>query len=134
MPPEVRYFIDQREACGWGRISVETARAALDASSVVICVTVDGQQAGFGRAVGDGCLAFYIQDVVVDERFRGLGLGRAVIEALIEGILASASDGASIGLMSAPGKEAFYNKFGFLTRPENARDLGAGMSRFVSAA
>lgn len=40
-----------------------------------------------------------------------------------------APEGATLGLMAAHDKEAFYEKFGFEQRPTNR--LGAGMTQFI---
>jgi len=39
--------------------------------------------------------------------------------------------GIAIGLFSAKGKEGFYNKFGFVERPNEKR--GAGMELIIKA-
>jgi GNAT superfamily N-acetyltransferase len=38
---------------------------------------------GFARAVTDGVLRAYVEDVVVAERFRGTGVGQAVVRRLL---------------------------------------------------
>ena len=74
------------------------------------------------------------QVILMDEPCSALDpIATAIIEELIDLILKRAAPGASIGLMSALGKEDFYRKFGFIGRPEEGRDLGAGMSRFVAS-
>ena len=40
-----------------------------------------------------------------------------------------APEGATLGLMAAHDKEAFYEKFAFEQRPTNR--LGAGMTQFI---
>ena len=82
-----------------------------------------------GRVVGDGVLYFYIQDVIVIPEARNQGHGRRIMEHLMERGLEIAPVGAAIGLMSAVGKEGFYQKFGFATRP--SANFGAGMTQFI---
>lgn len=85
---------------------------------------------GLARVVGDGVLYFYIQDVIVRPDWRGHAVGRRMMDLLIDGIKERARTGATIGLMAAAGKEAFYERFGFQTRPTDR--LGAGMTQFIT--
>jgi GNAT superfamily N-acetyltransferase len=39
---------------------------------------------GFARAVTDGVLRAYVEDVVVEERFRGTGVGRTLVRSLLD--------------------------------------------------
>lgn len=84
---------------------------------------------GFGRVVGDGVLYFYVQDVIVVRGARGKGVGRLIMGRLMVRLREIAPAGATIGLMSAAGKEGFYERFGFVTRPSDAH--GAGMTQFM---
>lgn len=66
---------------------------------------------GMGRAVSDGVSDAYIQDVVVLKKFRGRGIGAAIIRQII-GFLKARRIGW-IGLIAAPGTQAFYQLLGF---------------------
>ncbi len=44
----------------------------------------DGQLIGFARAVTDGVLRAYVEDVIVDPSQRGRGIGRALLDALLD--------------------------------------------------
>ena len=61
--------------------------------------------------------------------WRGKGIGRLIIEALLTEAKKIAPEGATLGLMAAHGKEAFYENFGFEQRTTNR--LGAGMTQFI---
>ena len=131
VPPTAEEFLELRAACGWGAVEPAIAERAL-AAGLLGVVARDGiRLAGFGRVVGDGVLYFYLQDVIVRPEFRGQGVGRLIVEALLDEVLRQAPVGATIGLMAAEGKEGFYEKFGFTRRPTDR--LGAGMTRFVLA-
>lgn len=127
--PAAGDFIALRAACGWGAIAPDVAERSLAAGLFNVTLRDGARLAGFGRVVGDGVLYFYLQDVIVHPDFRGQGVGRKIVEALLAEVLARAPMGATIGLMSAEGKEGFYEKFGFTRRPTD--HLGAGMTRFV---
>jgi GNAT superfamily N-acetyltransferase len=85
---------------------------------------------GIVRVVGDGRVAFFIKDLVVIPGYQGRGIGRLLMESVFEYLNTAAADRAYIGLMSTPGKEAFYEKLGFVRRP-NA-EHGSGMLMFFS--
>jgi len=71
-----------------------------------------GELIGMGRAVSDGVSDAYIQDVVVLKKFRGLGIGAAIIEKIIWFLETRRI--AWIGLIAEPGTQAFYQRSGFV--------------------
>lgn len=128
-PPTACEFVGLRATCGWGAVDMAVAERALAAGLINVVARNGDRLAGFGRVVGDGVLYFHVQDVIVHPDFRGQGIGRLIVGALLAEILKQAPIGATIGLMAAAGKEGFYEKFGFARRPTDR--LGAGMTRFV---
>lgn len=124
-PPLSSDFVEYRARCGWGRLSDDVADKTLNAGIVNLSAYHNDRLAGFGRVIGDGAIYFYIQDLIVDENYRGQGLGALIMRTLIEDVKKIASPGAVIGLMSAKDVDDFYEPFGFVTRP-NER-FGAGM-------
>jgi len=129
-PPPLAAFIEMRRAEGWGDIREDTALAALVSGLINICAYDDKTLVGFGRVVGDGALYFYIQDVIVVPPYRGKGYGQMIMGRLLTEIKKQAATGATIGLMAAQGKEAFYESFGFISGPN--RVYGAGMVQVLS--
>lgn len=75
------------------------------------CFVYDGENlVAAGRALADGADCAYICDVAVLPAYQGRGLGRQIVQRLVE-----ASRGhKKIILYSVPGKEGFYRKLGFL--------------------
>lgn len=67
---------------------------------------------GMGRVVSDGVSDAYIQDVVVLKKFRGRGIGAAIIQKII-GFLKTSRIGW-IGLIAEPGTQQFYQRLGFV--------------------
>jgi len=66
---------------------------------------------GVGRALADGMDCSYICDVAIHPDYQGKGIGKDIINKLIE-----LSKGHNkIILYSIPGKEQFYSKLGFDT-------------------
>lgn len=62
--------------------SPETMALALE-NSLCFGVYRAGEQIGFARCVTDGATMFWLADVVVDERFRRQGIGKALIAAVL---------------------------------------------------
>ena len=78
----------------------------------------DGQVVGMGRLVGDGAMYWYLQEIVVLPEYQGKGIGKSIVNRLLEHIKSAAvpSTIIDIGLTAVKGKEPFYEKFGFLVR------------------
>jgi len=123
--PSAAAFKALRDAAGWGDISLSKAQQVL-ANSLHGVTAYDGETAiGMARIIGDGVINAYIQDVVIAPNYRGKGVGKAVILALISDIKRSIPDDCTVGLLAAKGQEDFYSSFSFITRPNT--DYGAGM-------
>ena len=75
-------------------------------SAVVLSAWAGEHVAGVGRAISDGCSDAYIQDVVVAPEFRRRGIGAALVNGLAERLRRRGI--GWIGLVGAPGTEAFY--------------------------
>lgn len=117
-------FLCLRAGLGWGDVSEEDADRSLRAS-LFQCTARAGEEAvGFGRVVGDGVMYFYIQDMMIRSDHQGRGIGACILECLLGQIREKAGGGAMIGLMAAKGKAGFYEKYGFVSRPNEAYDPG----------
>ena len=125
--PPVSSFIQFRADCGWGTISELQAKRALDNALFSVTVFAGQKVVGSGRVIGDGALNYYIQDLIVDPAFRNQQVGSKILSRLMAQIKEYKLPGsATVGLMSAAGKEAFYEQFGFTARPTDV--FGAGMT------
>jgi len=103
-------------AAGWWNENWDPSELPrLTASSFAFAVAVhreSGVTAGMGRAISDGVADAYIQDLVVLPEFRGRGVGRLILEKLVEVCL---SRGITwIALVAEPGTSDFYRGSGFL--------------------
>jgi ribosomal protein S18 acetylase RimI-like enzyme len=124
--PSMHDYNQLRESVGWQVIEPEVTPNPLSKSIYCVCAYQGENIIGMGRIVGDGTLIFYIQDVIVDSKFQGLGVGTKIMEKLMEYLKRNSNVHSGIGLMSAKGREKFYAKFGFVSRPN--RHMGAGMT------
>ena len=82
-------------------------RAFKNSFAVVSCWKND-QLIGIGRMISDGEMYAGIFDVVVDPEFQKMGVGKAIMNALISKV-----PQACIHLTSTFGNEEFYRKLGF---------------------
>ena len=127
--PSVEDFLILRSKVGWGDLEANLAEKSLNNSLFHVIIRHDEQLVGMGRVVGDGAMYFYIQDVVVDPSYQKQGIGSALMDK-IEGYLSDAtSEGSTIGLLAAQGKEAFYSRYDYTQRPNSS--LGHGMCKFI---
>lgn len=62
-----------------------------------------------GRAVADGVDCSYLCDIVVHPAYQGSGLGKELIQSLVD----LSRGHRKIILYAVPGREPFYAKFGF---------------------
>ncbi len=127
--PEVNEFIRLRKTIDWGEIDFELAKNSLHNSLFDVSIYDQDRLIGFGRVVGDGHLYFYLQDVIVAPSHQNKGVGALVMKEIESYLSATARKGATIGLLAAGGKEAFYLKYGYQERTGDP--LGKGMCKFV---
>ncbi len=123
--PDPAVFCAWRERLGWGALTEADAIESLAASWASVVAMDGGALVGFGRIVGDGVLYYYIQDLIVAENRRGEGIGDLLLKALLDEIRRRRRGPATVGLLSALGMEPFYERHGFVARPNT--DYGAGM-------
>ncbi len=70
----------------------------------------DGDElAGFARAVTDGVLRAYVEDVIVASRLRGSGVGHALVNCLLEQLRPV----PLVTLFCSPDLVSYYETFGF---------------------
>ena len=81
------------------------------------------------RVVGDGIMYFYIQDLVIEPQFQNKGIGKTLMLEVEKYLTKSAKKGATIALLSAQGKESFYDRFGYVER--SGVPLGKAMCKFI---
>lgn len=108
-------FVKLRTATGFAEIPVEHARKALQNGLVNVSALYGGELVGMGRLVGDGAMYWYLQEIIVLPQFQGRGIGRMIVDHLVEYARVNSASGkfTTVGGVSAKGKEPFYEKMGF---------------------
>ena len=104
-------------------------RAALEKDIINIKIYSKDKLVGIGRVVGDGRIVFFLKDIIVHPEFQNKGVGTLLVMNLLNQIKKIGCDHAYIGLMSTSGTENFYERFGFIKRPNGT--FGSGMVMFV---
>ncbi len=103
---------------GMAHYEPDIHRKAFEASHTTVFVYHADQLIGFGRAISDGVYQAAVYDCAVLPEFQGKGIGALIIKT----ILCRLSH-CNIILYASPGKEGFYQKYGF-------RKMKTGMAYF----
>lgn len=107
----VEDFIRLRQITGLSprpRVGVEKA---LPNSLYGVQLVFEGECIAMARVVGDGAINFEVVDVAVDPHWQGQGLGRLLMQKVMDYLKAHAFEGAYITLMADVPQ--LYLKFGF---------------------
>jgi len=115
--PTVEEYLALREAVGWGRLDRQIVARGLSHALFTVCALHETNVIGCGRVIGDGGLYFYLQDIIVLPAFQRQGLGKRMMQPLLQFLEEHALPGSFVGLMAAKGVADFYTQFGFAVRP-----------------
>jgi GNAT superfamily N-acetyltransferase len=78
-------------------------------NSLCFGIYKDGRQVGFARAVTDYATIYWVSDVIIDDAYRGLGLGKRLVELItttdeLQGMR---------GILGTRDAHGLYEKYGF---------------------
>ena len=90
---------------------INDLKKMLSKSSVVVSLWKNNTLLGFGRATSDEIYRAVLWDIVVDRNYQNLGLGKIIVNAILESNLISKTE--KIYLMTTNCKK-FYSKMGFI--------------------
>jgi GNAT superfamily N-acetyltransferase len=119
--PESSQFWRLFESTGWNEnyhLAPEELISALHSSWYVLAAYNGEQLVGFGRLVSDGVLHAMIYELIVLPECQGQGIGGEILEKLVEKCREAGV--RDIQLFCARGKRGFYEKRGFMARPDDA--------------
>ena len=118
--PTVQDYLDLRIATGLGaKPPQEVAERALANSLYMICAYQGQRLVCFARIAGDGALSYIINSVMVAPEFQGQGLGKALMQAISDWLIANADASAYVCLMAKEPADQLYQQFGFQAIPGN---------------
>lgn len=118
-------FIRLKMAAGFIERPLQQVEKALKNGLFNVSAICDGKVVGMGRLVGDGAMYWYLQEIIVQPEYQGRGIGKSIVNRLLEHIRSASIPGTiiDIGLTAVKGKEPFYEKFGFTVRPTGMGQL-----------
>ena len=124
-------YIEIYLSVGWKPWPKEQVSTALSNSTFTVCVKDGDKPIGMGRFVGDGIFCD-IKDIAVSSSYQGKGIGKLIMDTIIEHICESTPKGHNIcvQLISTENKEGFYEKYGFGKKPGDG--MGHGMMTLLS--
>ena len=91
-----------------GERDVAIAERVCRGSYLCVFAYLDGRLIGSARAISDGVTSSAIYDVVVDPDLQGQGIGKQIMEFMLERLPTS-----SVMLVSVLRYQEFYRKLGF---------------------
>jgi ribosomal protein S18 acetylase RimI-like enzyme len=126
--PDAEEYNLLRQLVGWGTLEHNMVNKKLPNSLYGVCAYADNEIIGMGRVVGDGGIAFYIQDIIIIPAYQRQGIGTMLMRKIMEYVSKHATNNSFVGLISAKEKEPFYERYGFIRRPNDK--FGSGMTIF----
>lgn len=100
------------KASYWGAGRTDEGNRRAFSNSLCVAAYLDGQQVGFGRVVTDYAYLAYMSDVVVWPEHRGLGIGKRLVQALLDHSSLASVTSWSLRTSDA---HSLYGQFGFET-------------------
>jgi ribosomal protein S18 acetylase RimI-like enzyme len=97
------------QAVAWWPERTTAQLSAVLRGSPAVGAWQGGQLIGFARAVTDGVLRAYVEDVIVAPAHRGRGVGQALLSRLIEGL----GSIPVVTLFCSPGLVRYYGASSF---------------------
>ena len=125
-------YMDLRRMVGWMEFPLEEAKNCVENAYMVICVRDDDKAIGVVRFLWGGGYVAFLSDVIVAPEYQKQGIGKKLVESVIQRIKDDMKPGfkVKLNLNAAKGKEPFYEKLGFKVRPNE--DTGAGMDQWIT--
>lgn len=118
-----------RKSVDWEALTRNQAERGIRNTTFLVAARVKGKIVGMGRVLFDFGYTAYIGDVIVSPEYQGRGIGKAIVSTLIQKVKDAADEGDHVMFIlgAAKGKEGFYQKIGFETRPSDS----PGMIKWV---
>lgn len=127
--PTLSEYNELRRSVNWPAFDEKRIQIGLANSLFSVIVVNEETVVGMGRILGDNAIYFHIQDVIVRPEFQGQGIGRLIMDELLDYIANRGGENTNIGLMCSKGREPFYRNYGFIDRPNNT--FGSGMIKIM---
>lgn len=125
--PSPKEYNNLIKSVGWGTWDEEIIEEALEHTLYSVCAYDGNKIVGMGRIIGDKTIFLYLHSIAVHPDYQGNKIGTSIIEQLLKKVeeYKKANPDIRTYLGADKGREGFYEKFGFVRRPNNK--VGAGM-------
>ena len=125
--PTAEEFERLFRSSGWTEaldVATDRLTATLPHAWYSVCARRGGEIVGTGLVLSDGVLHALIVNVIVAPEVRGHGIGTEIMKRLVArcrevGML-------QVQLFSARGKRGFYERLGFVARPDDGPGMELG--------
>ena len=81
---------------------------SIENSYCYIAYTDENKIVGFARNITDFVTTFYLMDVIVEEAYRGHGIGKMLMDTIMEDV------GDLYGILHTDSAQKFYEAYGFV--------------------
>lgn len=78
-------------------------------NSICFGIYVNGYQVGFARCVTDYATVYWLADVIIDTKYRALGLGKILMETIVKHEQLK----GCLGILGTRDAHGLYKKYGF---------------------
>ena len=100
--------------------------AELPNTLFAVQIRKEGEVVGMGRVVGDGGLFYQVVDIAVEPAHQGQGLGKAIVERIVDHLRQTAPVGAYVSLIADGEAWRLYAQYGF--KPTAPASIGMAFS------
>jgi ribosomal protein S18 acetylase RimI-like enzyme len=111
--PDVDTYRRLRKVSGLSEKTVEAAARGLPNTIHAVTIEWNGHAIGMGRIIGDGGCFYQVTDIAVEPAHQGKGLGKMIVQALVEHLRGNAPESAYVSLIADGPARHLYEKFGF---------------------
>lgn len=113
-------YYDLINDAGWRKLSESQVKKSLQNSAYTTVAHAEGKAVGIARLISDHSCHGLLHDVIVLKEFRGKGIGRKLVENVLNYIKNTLNPGEMfiIELLPSAGKRDFYLRCGFKYKPE----------------
>ena len=124
-------YSELRRSVGWAPLAEDQEKSGLAHSDFIVSCRDDEHIVGCARVFWDKGYIAYLADVIVKPEYQRQGIGTRLVSECISFIDSQLKEGwrIKVELVSAKGKEPFYAKFGFKTRPNDTEGCGMNLWR-----
>lgn len=128
--PSIADYMRLRAVSGLTPFTEAAARAGLPGTFTAVVVRFEGEAIGMGRVIGDGGLFFQVTDIAVVPAHQAKGIGKAIVEALLDALSHRIAAPAYVSLIADGEASRLYAQFGF----EPVAPKSQGMARILQPA